>query len=49
MKTGSISTELGRAGKENTSPNDTTLSLTLAKFVRHNRRPNIFKYISPTQ
>ncbi|RMX61274.1 hypothetical protein pdam_00007369 [Pocillopora damicornis] len=48
METESTSTELGRAGRENISPEVMTFGLTLAKFKRHNRQPNISPYISPT-
>ena len=49
METESISTELGRAGRENISPEVMTFGLTLAKFKRHNRQPNISPYISPSE
>ena len=49
METESTSTELGRAERENISPEVMTFGLTEAKFKRHNRQPNIFTYIFPTQ
>ena len=48
MLTKSISANLGRARRENISPEVTTLGLSLTKFERHNHQPNIFTYISPT-